>query len=203
MGELTRIEDHARRALFSLNPEFWGKPRIASVVRVFAEEVQELEDAIWSVLWLRMVDNAYLHQLEFLGDIVGQPNQGYDTEVYRALVKTRSRVNRSAGRTKDLLEVLQVLFAGNDDTTLELWIGAPFTSTIEVENAGTVPLRATIEVMRAAKGATRSVHLMQAQALGLRASSESGLAAGYGTLGHSSNAALGTPSFSAGYARNL
>ncbi len=106
---MEQITDHARRAILNVNPKFWGKPTIASFIWAITSEVQELEDAIFSVINLRMVDNAGDVQLEVLGRIVGQKNFGFDTETYRALIKAKIRTNRSRGTLKDILETAKLL----------------------------------------------------------------------------------------------
>lgn len=200
--EYSRMTDHVRRAIFSLNPVFWGKPRIATITRIFAEEIQELEDAAWSVIHYGNVDNAFRHKLVELGKLVGQPEDGFDTEVLRALVKTRALINRSRGRADDLILVAKALVSASSSAVVRWYVSAPHTSTVLVDQAGDVPARATRAVLGAAKRGIETLHYYHSGEQGLRPSSTTGLAAGFGVLGHSSNPNLGTPCFSAGYAGN-
>jgi hypothetical protein len=177
--ELTQITDHARRAIFSLNPEFWGKPRIMSFTWAFASEVQELENAIFSVIQLRMVDNAFDAQLKVLGRLVGQANVGgFDTELYRALIKAKIRTNRSHGSLRDILE------AG--------WA----TLGLVTENTGALVLDALSIVLRNAKQAEEGILLYVSQTpQGLRGDSYTSTAAATGGWGTVTNASVGGLAF--------
>jgi hypothetical protein len=154
--ELQQVTDHARRAILSLNPVFWGKPRIASFVWALTTEVQELEDAIFSVLNLRLVDNAGDAQLAVLGRIVGQPNTGgFDTELYRTLIKAKIRTNRSHGSLKDILETMLLLHPPGAKWFQAGWA----TLGLIVEDAADLVLDAVSIVLRNAKQAEEGILL--------------------------------------------
>jgi len=193
MGELVPITDHARRAILSLNPEFWGKPRIASFVWALTTEVQELEDAIVSVIQLRLVDNAHDAQLEVLGRIVGQRNVGgFDTEVYRALIKAKIRTNRSHGSLKDILETLLLVYPEP-----VAWFQAGWaTLGLVAENAPDLILQAATIVLRNAKQAEEGLLLYVSRGAGrLRADSATTTTAATGGWGSATNASVGGRAF--------
>jgi len=190
--ELTPITDHARRAILSLNPVFWGKPRIASFVWAITSEVQELEDAITSVLTLRLVDNAGDVQLAALGRLVGQANTGgFATELYRALIRAKIRTNRSHGTLRDILETLALL-----GLTGVVWFPAGWaTLGLLVEPAGALVLDAVSIVLRNAKQAEEGILLYVATTTGLRADSAADTVAATGGWGSATNPAVGGLAF--------
>lgn len=187
--ELAKVPDHARRAILSLNPVFWGKPRIASFVWALTTEVQELEEAIFSVISLRLVDNAGDVQLEVLGRIVGQANVGgFDTELYRALIKAKIRTNRSHGSLRDILETLALLHPD----PVEWFIAGWATLGLVAENAPDLVLDAVTIVLRNAKQAEEGILFYHSQAAGwLRADSATDAEASTGGWGTVSNPSVG------------
>lgn len=108
MSEIEPITDHFHAAILKLVPPFWGKPRVASLLRAMVNRVQELEDAGWEVMNAYDVDQADATRLAILGKIVGQINYGWSLETYRAVVRAKIRANQSRGLTDDLCEVIQI-----------------------------------------------------------------------------------------------
>jgi hypothetical protein len=86
-----------------------ANPNLAAIVSSCAEEVQELENAIWFVIFGRMPDYAEGAQLDMLGRIVGQGRNGLSDDQYRAHIKARIRINQSYGRAFDVIEVLRLI----------------------------------------------------------------------------------------------
>ena len=154
--EIEQITDHARAGLLKLNPEFWGKPTIAAFNWAFLSEVQELEDAIWSVIRKRLVENAGPPQLKILGRLVGQPNLGFVTETHRALIRTRARANRSQGRIKDLIEVANLVNPGG---TSDWRLGGWATVNVSLDGAAGVSRVGARVALRFTKAAEEGVHL--------------------------------------------
>jgi hypothetical protein len=183
------IRDHARRAILSLNPVFWGKPRIASFVWAITTEVQELEDAILSVISLRMVDNAGDVQLEVLGRIVGQRNTGgFDTELYRSIIKAKIRTNRSRGTLRDILEVVRLIHPAGASWFVAGWA----TLGLIVRQVPIGALEALSIVLRNAKQAEEGVLVYVEQQAGqLICGSATSAVAGAGVWGSASNPAVG------------
>lgn len=187
--ELERVPDHARRAILSLNPVFWGKPRIASFVWALATEVQELEDATFTVIERRTVDAAGDAQLEVLGRLVRQPNTGgFETELYRALIKARIRTNRSHGSLRDILETLRLIHPTGAGWFIAGWA----TLGLVIDDAGELVIDAVEIVLRNAKQAEEGILLYVARELGgLRADSAASTAAATGGWGSVSNPSAG------------
>lgn len=198
--DIPQVTDHARRAIFNLNPTFWGKPRIMSFVWALTSEVQELENAIYSVISLRMVDNAGDVQLEVLGRLVGQRNVGgFDTELYRALIKAKIRTNRSHGTLRDILETLRLLHPQKAEWYQAGWA----TLALIIEDAADLVLGAVDIVLRNAKQAEEGILLYVAETEGLRFDSASDTEAATGGWGSASDPDVGGPAFHARRISNL
>lgn len=187
--DVPQITDHARRGILNLNPVFWGKPRIMSFVWAMTSEVQELEDAIYTVILLRMVDNAFDLQLAILGSIVGQPNSGgFDTELYRALIKAKVRTNRSHGTLRDILETFKLLHPPSAQWYQAGWA----TLALIAEDTADLVLDAVSIVLRNAKQAEEGLLFYAAPGpVGLRADSYTDTVAGTGGWGSASDPSLG------------
>lgn len=87
-------------------------PNLAAILTSYLEEGQELENAIWFVIYGRMLDYAEGAQLDMLGRIVGQPRNGLSDDRYRVHVRARIRINRSIGTADDVIEVLRLVDPG-------------------------------------------------------------------------------------------
>lgn len=110
------ITDHVEAATARLISQFRSpKPVLHGMLRSYVEQLQELEDVIWSVIWGRLLDpapgqaaGAVGVQLDALGKIVGQPRLGLGDSAYVLAIKLKIRVNRSRGSNVDLLEILRL-----------------------------------------------------------------------------------------------
>ena len=124
------ITNHFNQGLVKLAPPFWGKPRIAAMLRAMLRRVQEIEDTTWEVLETYTIEGADTARLDVLGKIVGQPRFWGDDDIYRAVIRGKIRANRSRGLTDDLIDVVQLTLASTvtvgmrhlSPATLLLWI---------------------------------------------------------------------------------
>jgi hypothetical protein len=98
--------------LLKLVPPFWGKPRIAALLLGYLQEVQTLEDAIWSVVTGLDADTCGRFALEGLAKIVGEPSRPASTDTLRTLVKGRIAVNKSDGTPSAIAAVIALLTSG-------------------------------------------------------------------------------------------
>ncbi len=130
-GPLQRIEDHCADGRASLVSQFRGKPRIEAFLCAFLESVQELDDASWQVLTERGLDSAVGAQLDIIGAIVGEERQGREDEEYRPFLRARVLVNRSHGRTEEMLAIARIVL-GNVSITLREEFPAAFTIVVDV-----------------------------------------------------------------------
>jgi hypothetical protein len=106
---ITPITDHKQRALDRLIEQYRDKPVIASIIGVFADQVQELEDIIQTLCTERTVAAADGETLDLLGDLVGIARQGFDDEFYRILIFVKIGQNVSQGEPERAISILKLL----------------------------------------------------------------------------------------------
>lgn len=106
---ITQRTDHVELGLSRLIEQYKEQPNITKLLEIILVQIQELEDAAWSVLVDRLLENATGKSLVTLGRIVGQPYRGNSDEEYKLFIKARIRVNRSNGHADDVIEVLRLL----------------------------------------------------------------------------------------------
>ncbi len=128
---LAAITDHVERGLAHLIDQFKGKPRLEAWISSYLEEVQELSDAAWEVLVLRLIDQATGEQLTVLGRLVGQPRTIADDDRFRVFVRARIAANKSHGRWNDILLVARLLLNGASAYTLTAFYPGALVLTIE------------------------------------------------------------------------
>jgi hypothetical protein len=111
--------DHEGAGLDLLISQFRGKPVTEGFLSVFLRRVQDLEDVLWDVIDLRDLETAENAQLESLGAIVGERRLGRSDSDYRLAIRLRVRVNRSKGRSVDVIDVATLAADGAEVTYLE------------------------------------------------------------------------------------
>jgi hypothetical protein len=107
---LTKITDHANRAYARLAQHLKESPSHKSFAAIIGKQVQDLEEAVFSLLVMRQVDTATAGQLDEIGNTVGviRPVGGTDA-AFRLRIKARILGNRSTGVVWVLLRILQML----------------------------------------------------------------------------------------------
>jgi hypothetical protein len=182
---LDPITDIVRRGILSLQPSYWGKPRIASALRALLEGVQEVETATQEVIATRTIDGAYRNQLRVLGELVGQPDTGLGIEDYRKAVKARALANRSRGNVDDLLKVFAIFHGG-----VVNWQEIPTAKLrLIAEGLGTVPMQTVLGLLGDARAGGVGLDVMWATGVGIRFSSTTGGSFSVGVMS-SANSAL-------------
>lgn len=111
--------DHEGSGLDLLISQFKGKPVVEGFLSVFLRRVQDLEDVLWDVIDMRALETASGAQLESLGALVGESRLGRSDSDYRLAIRLRVRVNRSKGRTVDVIDVATLAADGAEVTYLE------------------------------------------------------------------------------------
>jgi hypothetical protein len=105
----SREDAHVATGKALLIEQFRKKPVIGGFLESFLSRIQDLEDEIWIVLWGWYLGNAQAGQLDDLGAIVGEGREGRDDTEYEAAIRVRIRVNRSKGRSVDVIAVAALL----------------------------------------------------------------------------------------------
>lgn len=110
----TRITNHVERGKGLLIEQFKNKPVIAAFLTAYLRPFQELEDVFWDIIETHILDNAIGDQLDHIGRVAGEARLGRGDDEFRAAVRIRIRVNRSKGRSVDILDV--AILAAPDHT---------------------------------------------------------------------------------------
>jgi hypothetical protein len=99
--------------------------RIDEIIRALCSEFQELEDAMWDVFILRLLQNdtPFGDLLDKFGEIVGQPRNGFTDAEYLPLVKARIATNRSDGKRETLIHIT-FLLTNSPTVWVQEYIGA-------------------------------------------------------------------------------
>jgi hypothetical protein len=139
---MEHIKWYVTRALLKIARPLWGKPRIAAIVKTFADEVQELEDAAWALVAVLRPSTADWHRLKQMARLLDLPITTSDLETLRALVMTRLQVLRSSGLAEDVLRVLRVLIPDAEFIRILQQGGAEVL--IQVEGGDPSPATASI-----------------------------------------------------------
>lgn len=93
---LEHVTDHEPRGLARLTSRF-RKPDTQAVLSAPVYEVQETEDALWSVAGLSL-DGATGAQLDQVGALLGEARATLDDEPFRAALRTRAAKKHAASK---------------------------------------------------------------------------------------------------------
>lgn len=83
-------------------------PNIEAVLGSYTARVQEIEDALWSLLTMTLDDAVGAH-LDQLGELLGQGRAGLDDTLYRALLRATTLAIGSSGTGDRLAQILIIL----------------------------------------------------------------------------------------------
>lgn len=101
----TQDLNHVVEARTLIIEQFKNTKYITGFLDAYSRRVQELEGVFFDILDSRILDNATGDQLDKLGDLVGEERLGRDDDQYKPAIRIRIRVNKSQGRSKDILDV--------------------------------------------------------------------------------------------------
>lgn len=101
---MTQIADHEDRAEARLPEQFKGKPNYVALVRAFASETQDLEDAGFPMFDLLDIDIMIGAQLDGIGDILTEPRQGQNDVDYRVSLKAKAARITASGTPDQVIE---------------------------------------------------------------------------------------------------
>lgn len=147
--------DHVERAVAQLI-EIFRKPRNGEWLAVTVGQVQELEDALWSLLTAFDLDadSTAGAQLDLIGKIVGERRGALTDVQYRPALRARILTNSSNGRIEDLIGIIKALVPSATLGDIHIVEHYPAALTIELYDDFTGALPETIaRMLRQAKPA--------------------------------------------------
>lgn len=148
----TQDTNHQSEALAKLIEQFKRAPVLNGLLKSYAWSIQDLENAIWSVINSRFLANAQNAQLDLLGKLVGEGRGGRSDDDYRAIIKLRIRANRSQGGAEDLIQLCALAMDAAPGAGLVTYTdGAPMHWQIDVTDITSSVANALIELLPVAK----------------------------------------------------
>lgn len=109
MGDLTKKTTITAEGLDNLIEVLKGKPKLASFLSAFLDQLQDLEDASFQVLFDTALANSVGEQLDVIGRIVGRDRGGLNDADYRVRIQAQILINKTSGTVEELIAIL-VLF---------------------------------------------------------------------------------------------
>lgn len=103
---IEREDDHVGVSDSRFTAQYDEMPQLKSLASVWAERIQVMEDAAYSLMVERWLDDAEGEQLDRLGAIVGEGRLDRNDTLYRQAIRARIQTNRGSGDAPTLLEYL-------------------------------------------------------------------------------------------------
>lgn len=158
MTNVTQITDHSIRAISRLSSQFKGKENIEKLIKIFTDELQEIEDAQFQLLLLRSVSTSTGVQLDNIGEHVGALRGGQNDTEYRASISLQIGVNNSEATEMVIHDIAKQL---TNATVLNVIDDFPAGITITTDGTGfTGSVFAAIEGMVGAGISLNSISLI-------------------------------------------
>ena len=109
--------DHSEKLSLFVE-EFSTATVMKNFTNSFLEESNELENIFQELLDNRSLENSEGKQLDQIGLLVGELRNRRNDEEYRNAIKLRIAVNTSSGTIEDIINVIQLLFGEDTETTV-------------------------------------------------------------------------------------
>jgi len=142
-----RVPNHVERGLSLLLSQYKGRPLLTAWTVSYLKQVQLLDDATYATIISRFLERATNAQLDLIGKLVGEPRRDRDDALYRVFIAARIRVNRSTGLTRDIVDVLAIIYGG----TYVLIDQAPANLRLELLEIPELATADILEMLRDAK----------------------------------------------------
>ena len=130
---LAKNVDHCPQALNARTQDYVGLPRFEELLRIYCEQAQEVEDAVWQIAE-DSVSTAVGVQLDGFGSIVGADREGLSDDDYRALIRATIVANRSEGTAPDLFSIIVAALALDAPGLARLEFYPPAAYVVEILN---------------------------------------------------------------------
>jgi hypothetical protein len=109
---LDPVTDHEDAGAGLLSEQFKQQPKIVALLKSWLEQVQLLEDDADTLRLQRMLEHAVGVNVDILGALVGQRRGSRSDELYKIWIAARALVNRSSGKTTQLIAIAAKLCDG-------------------------------------------------------------------------------------------
>lgn len=117
--------------------QFRSATKLRGIVATYLDRWQTIETVVWDLIDHISIDAAEAALLVALGRIVGAGPGNLSDELFRVRIRTRIRINRSAGLTEDLLDVFRLATTGIVGATAQ--VDDYYPATVLVEAEGPIP----------------------------------------------------------------
>lgn len=118
-----------------------------AMLESFLNRAQDLENAIWAVINIFLLDNANGIWLDWFGKIVGQPRDNLSDTDFRIAIRLRILANKSYGLSEDVIKIASLLANPNKAYYLDVY---PASFIIEAWNInGALPAASLLTEARA------------------------------------------------------
>jgi hypothetical protein len=94
--------------------QFKDLPNINTMVKIFAAELQEIENESNNLLLFRTLEDASGKQLDNIGEVLGLARQSTNDEIYRSFLKIRNVRQTGVGSAESVTSLLK-LFTGDEN----------------------------------------------------------------------------------------
>lgn len=112
------------------------KPIAQSYLKNFLLEVQEIEDAVFSIIDKLSIDDATGKLLEYIGGMVGEYRDGRSDADFRTGIYTQITINTADGSRESIRSILMTVTGAKAVKLLPLY---PAELFITIEQGGPVP----------------------------------------------------------------
>jgi hypothetical protein len=152
-GTYALNDQHVLEGINHLIEFFRQGPRNQAALEAVLDQVQELENALWTFYSSFDPDTATGKALELLGRLVGEPQLGRSDDEYRAAIRVRVLVNASDGKPAQLYEIANGIFSWFDTPpTVRMYESYPATIDVELTgDMGDVTLETVYRLLEQAK----------------------------------------------------
>jgi len=118
------------------------RPIFNGLLQTYLVQIQELEDAAWSVYIGTMLPAAVGDALDMLGALVGQPRGGRDDATYKLWITARARLATSSGRPQDLIAVVRAVLP----LTVTITLIEYFPGDVSLDLSGIVDAQTALQI---------------------------------------------------------
>lgn len=133
MSRVTQNTTHITDALGRVIQQYSKAANLQNIITAFVEQIQNLEDSLFTVYGRLDIDNSKGAQLDGIGVIVDIARQGFDDDTYRILLKGKIATNISDGTPEKIISAYNILTSGSESHLIEI-----FPAQIAIINTGTI-----------------------------------------------------------------